>query len=310
MELRQLQHFLAVIETGSFHAAAEQMNLTPQAISRSIQRLEEEFTGRLLERKQRDRRRVSPTVFGKLLLPRAQAIVAQARLFHDEMDNYLGLGRELLRIGVGHAACRTLMPQVLRRFADEIPTAKIQAMHDAPDNIIKQLSNGMFDLAICDEPEEIKLSSDFSIEPLFKDHNVFVARPSHPLANAKELHIQDLADQKWIMPGPYRRSGFELNAIYLQNGLKLKSRNIDTTSIELTLDCLQKEDYVSYIPVQLLSKELSTGKLITLPVMGASNIEWSTVLIQRKESPTSDGLGAFLKILRQESQQLPVFHKP
>jgi DNA-binding transcriptional LysR family regulator len=309
MELRQLQHFLAVIETGSFHAAAEAMNLTPQAISRSIQRLEEEFTGRLLERKQRDRRRVSPTVFGKLLLPRAQAIVAQARLFHDEMDNYLGLGRELLRIGIGLAACRTLLPQVLRQFAEQMPTAKIQAMHGSTDIILKQLSDGMYDLAICDEPDEIKLGSAFSAEPLFQDHNAFVARATHPLTKAGALDLKDLAAYKWVMPGPFRRSGFELNAMYLQSGQKLKTRNIDTTSIELTLDCLLEEDYVSYVPVQLVAKEIHAGKLVTLPVAGASTSTWPTLLIQRKDSPNSDGLGLFLKILRDESKKMPVIRK-
>lgn len=310
MELRQLQHFLAVIETGSFHAAADVMNLTPQAISRSIQRLEEEFSGRLLERKARDRRGVSPTVYGKLLLPRAQAIVAQAQLFRDEIDNYLGMGKEVLRIGIGPAACRTLLPQVLRQFVNFKPNAKIQAIFGTTDTILKHLTDGMFDIAICDEPDETILDSMFSSEPLFNDHNVFVANPNHPLANAESLTIDDIQPHKFVMPGPYRRSGFELNALYMQSNNKLKTRNIDTTSIELTLDCLMEEDYVSYIPVQMVSKEISSGKLVILPVAGASTLQWSTILIQRKESPVSDGLGQFLKILRHESQQLPVFEKP
>ena len=43
MDIRHLRHFLAVVETGSFHAAAEKLSLTQQAISRSIKALEAEL---------------------------------------------------------------------------------------------------------------------------------------------------------------------------------------------------------------------------------------------------------------------------
>ena len=50
MNLQQLDHFLAVVETQSFSRAADKLHLTQPALSRSIQALEEELGGPLLER--------------------------------------------------------------------------------------------------------------------------------------------------------------------------------------------------------------------------------------------------------------------
>ena len=50
MNLKQLEHLLAVAETGSFSRAAEQLHLTQPALSRSIRMLEEELDARLIDR--------------------------------------------------------------------------------------------------------------------------------------------------------------------------------------------------------------------------------------------------------------------
>ena len=304
MELRQLQHFLAVVETGSFQGAAELMNLTPQAISRSIQRLEEEFTGRLLERKQGDRRRISPTVFGKLLLPRAQEIVAQAQLFRSEMDNYMGLGKEMIRLGVGTAVARSLMPAILEQFLAEYPEARFQIIKADTATILKQLTEGMYHLAICDEPEEPLITPEFSVEPLFEDYAVFAVKGNHPLAMRRALTLAELEPYPWLIVGPYRRVGFELNALAASAGMKEKTRSIDTTSIELAIDMLSSGNYITYIPIRQIQRELDRGTLVKLPVAGASQTRWTSQIIQRKNSPVSDGQGSFLKLVRQHAAAL------
>ena len=73
MELRLLHTFVAVADLRHFARAAERCNLSQPAVSHQIRQLEEQVGARLLNR---DRRRVSLTVAGDLLLDDARRILA------------------------------------------------------------------------------------------------------------------------------------------------------------------------------------------------------------------------------------------
>lgn len=306
MELRQLKYFVTVIETGSFHAAAEALNLTPQAISRSIQRLEEAYSTRLLNRSKGSHQWISPTVYGKILLPRARQIIAQAQLFNEEMDNYLGMGNDLIRLGVSPNVSRCLLPGLINRFREAQPNVRLQIMESSLDSLYKSLSDRTFDLAICDEPEEVILGEEFETEKLFTDHCAFVVRAQHPLVHSTSLEIQDLTAFNWMMLGPYRRSGFELTRICKDAGIGYQPRHLDTSSVHLSIECLLNSDYITYIPVRLVAPELRDGRLVTLPVNGASLASWSVLLVIRQDAAWPNGIGQFLNILKQEVAAQPV----
>ena len=72
MDLLQLEHFLAVVEEGTFTRAAERVSRTQPAVSQSIKKLEEEIGGQLFARDLHD---VSLTEAGKTLLEYARKMV-------------------------------------------------------------------------------------------------------------------------------------------------------------------------------------------------------------------------------------------
>ena len=75
MNLRHLEHWLALAETGSFSRAAEKLHITQSALSRSIQALEEELGGPLVDR---IGKRNELTPLGRSVLERARRIVHEA----------------------------------------------------------------------------------------------------------------------------------------------------------------------------------------------------------------------------------------
>ncbi len=75
MNLRHLEHWLALAETGSFSRAAEKLHITQSALSRSIQALEEELGGPLVDR---IGKRNELTPLGQSVLERARRIVHEA----------------------------------------------------------------------------------------------------------------------------------------------------------------------------------------------------------------------------------------
>ena len=98
MNLRQLEHLMALAEEGSFSRAAERMHLTQSALSRSLQGLEDELGARLIDR---SGRRSTLTPLGEAVLARAQRIVLEAA----EIERSAELLRQgeagTIRVGLG-----------------------------------------------------------------------------------------------------------------------------------------------------------------------------------------------------------------
>jgi len=125
MELRQLRHFVAVVEAGSLTAAATHLHLAQPSLSVSIRRLETEFGVTLLTRTSRG---VEPTAAGRRLLDDATRVLA-------EVD---GLGDVLRRFGAGAAGSLTLaavpvlmwhrVPQLLRLQSTEAPGVEVRLL--------------------------------------------------------------------------------------------------------------------------------------------------------------------------------------
>ena len=114
MNLRHLEHWLALAETGSFSRAAEKLHITQSALSRSIQALEEELGGPLVDR---IGKRNELTPLGHAVLERARRIV------HEAAELKLGAaalqqgGMGTLRLGLGSGPGAMLMTPWLVHMA-------------------------------------------------------------------------------------------------------------------------------------------------------------------------------------------------
>ena len=99
MNLKQLEVFLAVVETGSFSRAAEATFITQSTVSQHISLLEEEFDLRLLDRTGKG---VLPTEAGKILLGYARQIVSKAREVPLAVKRFRGLEDTIIKIGASN----------------------------------------------------------------------------------------------------------------------------------------------------------------------------------------------------------------
>ncbi|MGE3666598.1 MAG: LysR family transcriptional regulator, partial [Steroidobacteraceae bacterium] len=106
MEMRQLRHFLALMETKSYWRAADSCGITPQALSKSIRRFEEHLGVRLFDR---DTRSVKPTLFAEQIANYARNIDAEARSLRRSLDMLLGAGTNQLVVGAGAAAATKIV---------------------------------------------------------------------------------------------------------------------------------------------------------------------------------------------------------
>ena len=141
---RQLQSFIAAVETGSLSAAARSLQITQPAASQQVKELERALAARLL---QRGSGRVRPTAAG-------EAVLARARRVRAAMDDLLAaavafqgdVGR--LRLGTGATACIYLLPPILARMKQRMPGLEIIIATGNTSEMLQRVLSGVLDLAL------------------------------------------------------------------------------------------------------------------------------------------------------------------
>ncbi len=139
MEIKQLRHFLAVYETKSYWRAAESFGLTPQALSKSIRRLEDALGVRLFDR---DTRSVRPTLFGEEIAAFARNIDAESTSMRRRLDALLGTGTNHIAIGSGAAAATTLVGRTVIAATQQRNQLAVSVIEGTYEDLMPRLLQG------------------------------------------------------------------------------------------------------------------------------------------------------------------------
>jgi DNA-binding transcriptional LysR family regulator len=193
MELRQLEHFVAVAEERSFTRAAQRTNIVQSGLSMSIRALEEEIGTKLFERSTRG---IVLTPAAEAMLPearRAIAAVASARVAVDATE---GLLRGSLRVGVAQATDPHRVARLLGRFNEDYPGVAVHVQQGNGTTLLDGVIDGKLDLAICGKP--IVCPSAVTTVPLTRGRFVFVCGPKHPFSNLDRVKLSELAGERFI----------------------------------------------------------------------------------------------------------------
>ena len=191
MELDQLRYFLRVAERGNFTRAAEDLLISQPALSRSIQKLEEELGQPVFERKTRS---VSLTDAGLLLQTRAQQVLSILEDTKSEITDDGESGR--IRIGAIPTIAPFFLPDVLRQFSEEYPKATVIVQENTTDNLVKSCTQGEIDLAILALPIPAKY---LEVEELFAEELFLVLPIDHPLAKKKTIRLSDVEPLPFVL---------------------------------------------------------------------------------------------------------------
>lgn len=183
MEIRQLQHFLAVVDHGGFRRAAEAVHLTQPALTKSIQNLEEVFGTQLLDRRPRA---VIPTPFGEIVIERAQKILGDLNQMKREVDLLKGFESGMLMVGCDPYVAKSVMAPALSNLVALHPKLRYEVEVLGWSKLRKRLLNRQIDLHVGAPPDiygtEVLTIIEFLLPPL-----TYFCRAGHPLAGKKRV---------------------------------------------------------------------------------------------------------------------------
>ncbi|MEP0940642.1 MAG: LysR family transcriptional regulator [Rhizobiaceae bacterium] len=197
-DFADLEVFLTVKETGSFHLAAQRLNISQSAISRRIQKLETALGSVLFERTTRS---VKPTLAAKRLQPRAEAILDDAeetaRAMRDESVAFSHQRGLVVTVASIPTVIAGLIPTALRQFRADGFSSRIRILDFAANEVSEAVAQGEADFGLCSIP---KLEPNTEFETLFEDPMVLAMPGGHSLGKREAVTWQDIATDQLILP--------------------------------------------------------------------------------------------------------------
>jgi DNA-binding transcriptional LysR family regulator len=271
MELRLLNVFCAIAESGSLVAAAGKLHLTPSAISHSLKALETELGCRVFER-----------VGKKMVLNQAgdqylAAIKSPLGALESAAENVKRLGhwgQTRLRVSASAAACQHILPGVIRELNKTYPSLELQVKSADTPQAFDLLRDSKVDLALAIVPER---TNGFDVRPLFRDELMFVFSPEHPWANGKPITREEIVRQRFIL---YQRSSSTMQLFndYI-HGLNVTPQiQMEVDSIGAIVEMIKFNLGVSVLAPWTVENELIRGKVKLRP-LGTKPLsrQWSVI---------------------------------
>lgn len=290
MELRQLEHFVAVAEDQSFTRAAHRLGYVQSALSVSIQALERELGLRLLDR---TTHRVSLTDAGHVLLPSARATLAGAETFRDEAAGLHGVVRGTLRIGIMQAFAAADVPGALGRFHREHPLVDvtIRPALGGSQSMLESVAEGELDVAFVAVAE---LPAGLDARPLASEPLLLAFGPGfEPVVKRGRARLSDLSDETFVDFPVGWNVRTVIDRAFRQLGIARRV-GIEVADVGTHVRLVREGLGIALLPDSLMGADGASG-LTTLPT--EPGLSWSPAVVTRGGGALSPAATAFLELL-------------
>jgi len=193
MDVRQLEMFRAVVESGSFTAASLRLHVSQSAISRQLKLLEEELGTLVLERTGRG---VNVTPEGQILLSAANRIWRDIQEVVAQIADTQKLQRGLVSLGGGMTVCLHILPKLLKKFRTLYKNVDLRITTGSADQLLDSLRSHDVDLLLLTLPI---VGVDLEVVPVLREEMVVITSRNHVLTRAHKCDARTLARYPLIL---------------------------------------------------------------------------------------------------------------
>lgn len=239
IKLKDLRYLVAVADTGHFGKAAERCFVSQPTLSAQLKKLEDYLGVPLIERQPR----------GALLTPAGSEIVERARRIIDASDEVVDIARThkdplagRLRVAFLPTIGPYLLPIVVPKLRKALPRLDLMLYEYQTAPMLEKLRAGELDLGILALPIEI---DGLVTRPLYDEPFVVAAPANHPLADKKQIRVEDLSGATLLL---------------LEDGHCLRDQALDVCN---RIDAEEKQDFRA-TSIETLRQMVAAGAGVTL----------------------------------------------
>lgn len=292
IRLRHLHTFVAVAQQGTLGRAAETLNLSQPALSKTLNELEQLTGTRLFER---GRLGAQLTLVGEQFLTHAVKVLDALNTAGQALNRKEGLNNDVVRIGALPTAALGILPTVIGQFHKQEKDITLQVATMNNTMLLAGLKSGEIDIGIgrMSDPE---LMSGLNYELLFLESLKLVVRPGHPLLQETVTLSRVMEWPVVVSPkGTIPRQNAE--TLLQSQGCKIPAGCIETLSASLSRQLTVDYDYIWFVPSGAVKDDLRRGLLTALPVptQGAGE---PIGILTRVDATFSSGAQTLLSAIR------------
>lgn len=294
MNVKQLEVFVAIAETGSFSKGAEAACITQSTVSQHIASLEESCGVRLFDRTGRG---AVLTEAGGVLLVYARQVVKALKETGQAMLRYRRADGAELSVGGSTIPGTYLLPKAIAALRESAPGITVKADIGVSREILSKLQGGYIEIGIIGTVAD---NREFTCEALGEDTILLVVRRGHPWSGRTGIYPEELLAEPMALRGKGSGSN-DAAALELQkHGINMADLQVAATlsTSEAVRQSVLAGCGAAFISELAVRQELRQGVLVSVPLNGIS-IKRSFSLVSRKGRTLSPAGEAFCRIVRQ-----------
>lgn len=302
LDPRHLSQLSVIVETGSFQAAADRLNLTQPALSRNMRMLENRLGAVVF---QRDGRRSVPNSLGRRLARTGLAIrVAEEQAETIATQSARGSLGEL-RIGAPPVVAGRFLTGSVSAFVRRNPMCNVVLRTGLVSELRLMLERGQIDFVL--GPQGIVAAQEaLEFTPLIDDRVGVLCRTGHALIKRKKVEAVDLQSQAWLLHSKGSLLRQQTEAAMIAADITPIHTAVETDSIRSALEIIANTDLITTMP-RATTEPYLEDQLVFLP-FDSPHFQRPVGIISRRDTNENPLQSQFYSILV-ESLGKPVRNK-
>lgn len=295
MHIRWLKIFCDVVDHGSFSHAAELNGVSQSNASQVVHQLEDRLGVQLIDRSKRPFL-LTPEGYkfhegARVIVQRYDDLEREVRSLHEAVVARLTVA-SIYSVGLAH------MSRYLREFLGVNPRADVRLEYLHPHRVYEAVDSGQADLGLISYPEESKSLAAIAwrCEPM-----VLVCHPEHPLAGKPSVALRELRGEAFVAFQAGLAIRDEIDRVLALDDAAVKV-TLEFDNIETIKRAVEIGSGVSLLPEPTIERELSTGTLVKVQLIGRPLVR-PLGIIHRRDRELSDTARRFVQLLQSRATE-------
>jgi len=289
MNLNQLKLFYLAIKCQSLCNAAAELNITQPAVTKGIQRLQEYYEIKFVERQGK---KLVLTKAGTELYEIADKIFSMEKLAEESIRSFQVEEGSQLRIHASESFGAYYLPALINQFKALNPTIRVKVDILPTDKIIDNTNALQNEIGFISYPVE---HDKLIISEVLKEKLILIVSPGHQLATMTEIRPRDLEGQAMIMHEHGSALQMAVEKFLAEENVQISSY-LEFSNNEAIKRAVAEGDGIALISEKVAAEEISAGKLIGIPVSDPP-ITRTFYMIQSKDKFISEPLAGLLDMI-------------
>jgi len=276
--LRQLRVFESAARHLSLTRAAEELHLTPPAVSIQVRQLEGHARARLFERAGRALRL---TQAGGEVLARAREILGQIQHAEEAIAGLATLDEGLLEVAVINAG-DYFFPWLIAAFRERHPRIRVRLSVGNRAELLERLARHDVDLAVMSHPPA---DPRFAARPFAPHPHVIVAAPGHALVGKRAIALERVAREPLITREPGSATRLAMEQAFHEAGV-VPRLEMEIASNETVKQAVAAGFGLGFLSAHAVHQEILLGRLAVIAVKGFPVMrQWYVVHLRERRLP-------------------------